>query len=208
MDGGDVAQLLKRCLNGGGNAEWEAFIALAQPVIASGILRSLSRGTFVTRDLADDLIQDCFLKICDKDFRVLRNFRGADANSLRAYLRAIASSIVMDHFRSPGSGSHVDLDVVAATLASHDREPEDLERRMLLDWVEKCLSTQDPTRRRIFWLYHRQGLTPRTISELPGVGMERDGVETAVYRVTIAVRKCLRKAGVLEPPTFREGRRA
>jgi DNA-directed RNA polymerase specialized sigma24 family protein len=97
---------------------------------------------------------------------------------------------------------------VATTLASHDGAAEDLERKILLERVEKCLSTQDPRSRRIFWLYHRQGLTPKVISALPGIGMGTGGVETAVYRLTGAVRECLRKAGVLEPATFREGGRA
>lgn len=208
MDDRDITQILNRCLDGGGEAEWEAFIARVQPVIASGVLRSLSRGTSASRELADDLIQDCFLKICANDFRVLRNFRAADANALRVYLRTIAGSIVMDHFRSQRSRPAVDLDDVATTLASHDGAAEDLERKILLERVEKCLSTQDPRSRRIFWLYHRQGLTPKVISALPGIGMGTGGVETAVYRLTGAVRECLRKAGVLEPATFREGGRA
>jgi RNA polymerase sigma-70 factor (ECF subfamily) len=204
----DLAKMLERCLDGAGPARWEPFIEEAQPVISSGVLRSLSRGSSLNRDLADDLVQDCFLKLCANDFRVLRNFRSGDANALRAYLRAIAASVVADHFRRRESKPTIDLEEVASVLSSPDPATEDLERNMLLERVEKCLSTHDVRSRRIFWLYHRQGLTPRSISILPEVQMGISGVETALYRLTVAVRTCLRKAGVLQAGIFREGSRA
>jgi RNA polymerase sigma-70 factor, ECF subfamily len=208
MENNDLAQVLKACLDGGGRAEWEHFIALAQPVLASGVLRTLSRVPIASRELVDDLVQDTFLKLCNHDFRILRNFRTGDTIALRAYLKTIAGSVVMDHFRSNKPGRSVDLDAVAATLASSDGMSGDLERKLLLARVQKCLEGEEPRNRQIFWLYHRQGLTPRAISVLSGIGMGMGGVETAIYRLTNAVRECLRRAGVLEPATFREGGRS
>lgn len=208
MNDTDVASILERCLKDDGAANWELFIRHAQPVVASAVLRALSYGPSTNRDLADDLIQDCFLKICANEYRILRNFRGRDSVALRAYLRAIAGSVVMDHFRQRHAKPTVDLEGVASALASHDSTAENLDRNKLLERVEDCLRSHDDRSRRIFWLYHRQGLTPRSISALPGIGMATGGVETAVYRLTAAVRNCLRKAGVLEPAIFREGGRA
>jgi DNA-directed RNA polymerase specialized sigma24 family protein len=96
----------------------------------------------------------------------------------------------------------VDLEEIAAKLVSIDPTTRDLERRQLLDQVEKCLVRQDDRGRRIFWLYYRQGMTPKSISSLPGIGVGVSGVETALYRLTLAVRACLRRAGVLRDPAF------
>jgi RNA polymerase sigma-70 factor (ECF subfamily) len=203
----DLAQLLEQCLKDGATAQWEAFIQRTQPIIASAVFRRLSRSSPANRELASDFIQDCFLRMCANNFRVLRNFRTRDATALRVYLGTIASSIVMDHFRRKDSQTPVDLEDVAPTLAAHDPAAEELERNILLERVERCLSSQDGRSRRLFWLYHRQGLTPKTIAALPDIAMGISGVETALYRLTVGVRECLRKAGVLETRTFREGAR-
>ncbi|HTX35193.1 MAG TPA: sigma-70 family RNA polymerase sigma factor [Bryobacteraceae bacterium] len=195
-------QVLARCLNGGNTADWELFIGLAQPVVSSAILRGLSRASPARAGLADDLIQDCFLKMCADNYRILRNFRSAASNALRAYLRTIAASVLVDHFRRPGSKPWVDLEEAGGALVSRDPAVEELERRLLLGRVEKCVAGQDERSRRIFWLYHRQGMTPKSISSLPGIGMGVSGVETALYRLTLAVRACLRRAGVLPDPSI------
>lgn len=204
----DFAQLLEECLREGTPARWEVFIQTAQPVIASAVLKALSRGSSTSRELVDDFIQDCFLRLCANNFKVLRNFRSGDANALRVYLRTVATSITVDHFRRKEPAKSVDLEDVAAVLSSPDPAADEFERKMLLEQVEKCLGSEDPRSCRIFWLYHRQGLTPRAISAMPGIELGVSGVETAVYRLTQAVRTCLRKAGVLETVAFREGGRA
>jgi RNA polymerase sigma-70 factor (ECF subfamily) len=99
MHENDFAQALARCLNGGSAADWEQFIRLAQPVAASTILRGLSPTSPGRQALADDLIQDCFLKMCAGNYRVLRNFHSGDSAALRVYIRTIAASVLADHFR-------------------------------------------------------------------------------------------------------------
>jgi RNA polymerase sigma-70 factor (ECF subfamily) len=170
-------------------------------VIAGSVLRALSRSSSWSRELADDLIQEAFLKLCSDDFRALRNFRraGEDA-ALRGYLRVIATNIVVDHFRSGGAAPRVDIEAVSSVLASDDKTTERLEREALLKAVEKCLSVEVPRDHQIFWLYHRQGLRPKEIAAIPGIGLGMGGVETSVYKTTLRVRDCLRRAGVLNPP--------
>jgi RNA polymerase sigma-70 factor, ECF subfamily len=214
MDDKDLASILKRCLANGTKADWECFVELAQPVLAAGVLRSLSRLTPATRELVDDLIQETFLKICAANFRVLRNFRTDDSNALRVYLRTIAASTVTDHFRSQsalkkGAGKKMaSLDDVAPQLAADDRQFAELERRDIFERVEKCLDTQEPRNRTIFWLYHRQGFTPKAISALAGIGLSPDGIETTIYRLTKGVRECLRRAGLFKTAAIHEGDRA
>ena len=210
--GEDLVQILDRCLHGGRQECWELFVACAQPLIASSLQRALSRARFVDRHLVDDLIQETFLKLWAHDFRALRNFRGGqDPFALQAYLRTVAASTALDHFRTQAAQKRprvsVSLDDVVQA-ASENLLEEKIGRKMLLERVNNCLSKQKDRDRRIFWLYHRHGFTPKAISELPGIGIGAGGVETLLYRLTGLVRDCLRKSGVLPQAAFREGGRS
>src|SRR5580700_6792707 len=72
----NIADALRDCLAAGSPANWEAVIDLAQPVIATAIIRSLRRWVRSDRALAEDLVQYPFARHCAAAFRVLRNFRG------------------------------------------------------------------------------------------------------------------------------------
>jgi len=54
----DLAHMLKACLDSGIQADWEAFIGLAQPVIASLCFEAYPDSRTPRRELADDLVQD------------------------------------------------------------------------------------------------------------------------------------------------------
>jgi RNA polymerase sigma factor (sigma-70 family) len=199
----DLALILQQCLEGGTNAQWESFVRLAQPPVAAAVLRSLSRSSS-HREVADDLIQETFLKIFADNFRVLRNFRGRGHAELRAYLKIIASSIVMDYFRSGKARALLNIEEIKGNIPSTEPPHGDIVRKQLLDHVEKCLTRTDSRSRRLFWLYHRDGLLPREIAALPGMELGLSGIETAIYRLTTQVRDCLRRAGAIEVHALRE----
>jgi RNA polymerase sigma-70 factor (ECF subfamily) len=209
----DLAILLRCCLSERQSADWEGFMEAAQPIVAAAVLRTLGERTRSNRELADDLIQETFLRMCAADFRVLRNFRMNDANALRVYLKTVAASVVIDHFRSCAalkSGSGIpaaNLDDVAARVSVVDRQFEAFESRMMVAQVEKCLGKQDRRNRQIFWLYHLQEMKPKVIAALPDIAMTVDAIETVVYRVTRAVRECLKKTLARPDTQFREGGR-
>jgi RNA polymerase sigma-70 factor (ECF subfamily) len=214
MDETDLASLMRRCLADPAEADWNLFIRLAQPVVAGGVMRCFSGSTRADRGLVEDLIQETFLKLCESDFIVLRRFRGSDSAGLCAYLKTIAAAIATDHFRSnsaqkKGSGkAAASFDDLASQPGSPDPQFAELERNLLLERVDRCLDAQEPRNRSIFWLYHRQGLTPKDISALPGIDLGSGGVETALYRLTKVVRDCLHRSGVLQTAAIREGGRA
>jgi RNA polymerase sigma-70 factor (ECF subfamily) len=210
MHESDLASVLRGCLASSQRADWESFMQLAQPVIAAGVLSATSRVGATNRELVDDLVQETFLKMCAEEFRILRNFRMNESNALRAYLKTIATSVVMDYFRShlaqkKGSGKTIaNLDDVSQQLAVSDGQFAEVERRNMLHHVDKCLDGQESRNRALFWLYHRQGMTPKAIASLKGMTVSSDGIESAIYRLTRVVRECLRKAGLLRTPTIRE----
>ncbi len=78
-----------------------------------------------------------------------------------------------------------------------DRPARDIERRLILDHIDKCLAAQKARDRQVFWLYHRHGFTPKSIAGMPSVNMGRSGVETLLYRLTKIVADCMKKSGEL-----------
>ena len=189
------------------------FVSLVRPVIASAVNRTLARYDRSTSSIADDLIQDAFLKLCANSFHVLRNFRGTDDNSLCAYLRTVACSTLVDHLNATsalkkgGGTTPVSLDdPEAATLAAQESPTNDAERNLLLSRVETCLSSNNERDRHIFWLYHRYGYTPDAISRYPGIAASKGAVETILDRLTKTIRDCVR--GVQSKTAAPEGVRA
>jgi RNA polymerase sigma factor (sigma-70 family) len=178
---------------------------LAQPVIAAAVFRTISRWGRADRSVADDLIQDTFARLCAHDFRALRNFRGQDSTALNAYLRVIAASVTMDRFRAEHAPA-VSLDDPDAAPLADDSPAREIERHLLLDRIDKCLDAQKERDKRIFWLYHRHGFTPKSISALPAIEMGISGIETLLYRLTKVVADCVKKSGNFRPAV--EGGRA
>lgn len=168
---------------------------MAQPVIASAVFRTLARWGRSGHPSAGDFIQDIFLKLCAGDYRILRSFRGSDGAALRAYLRVIAASVVTDRLRAEDRSTVPLDDPENAPVAPDDRPRREIERNLMLDSVEKCLDGQKDRDRRVFWLYHRHGYTPKSIAALPWTDLGQGGVEMLVYRLTKAVADCMKKGG-------------
>jgi len=178
-----------------GNAvDWEEFVNRAQPVIAATVLRTMTRWGGGDRSVADDLIQDVLAKLLAQDCRVLRAFRGQDPASLEAYLRTIAASVTTDYYRAKQAPAVPLEEVQFSPCVADNQAGEQIERKLLLDRVERCLGGQRERDRSIFWLYHRQGFSPKSIAALPGVAMGLSGVETLIYRLTKLVAECVKRS--------------
>ncbi len=193
-DNRNILEALRDCLKSGRSDSWEAFVALAHPVIASAVFRAIRRWG---RDLsmADDLIQDTYARICAANGRVLRNFRGTEPAALHTYLRVIAGSVAADRFRAEHIHPSSLDDPDSSPAVTDDRPAREIERKLLLDHVEKCLAGQKKRDRWIFWLYHRHGWSPQAISALPAMNIGRSGVETLLYRLTQTVAECMKSRG-------------
>jgi RNA polymerase sigma-70 factor, ECF subfamily len=172
--------------------DWEEFVNRAQPVIAATVLRMMTRWGGGDRPVADDLTQDVLAKLLAQDCRVLRAFRGESAASLEAYLRTVAANVTTDYYRAKPVPAVPLEDVQFSACVADNRAGEQIERKLLLDRVERCLGGQQERDRSIFWLYHRQGFSPKSIAALPGVAMGLSGVETLLYRLTKLVAECVK----------------
>jgi len=192
--------LLRLCLQSQDQSLWLEFVHRFQPLIGGVVVKSIRRWTTPIPNLVDDLIQETYLKLCANDFRALRQFDCQHDNALFGFLKVVASNVVHDHFRGSyslkrGSGKQEDdMEKAGATTAASADFAATAERKILMAEIGRCLEshageTNSARDQAIFWLYYRQGLTAKAISELPGIELTVKGVESTLLRLTRLLRE-------------------
>ena len=185
----DAAEIVHACLKTGDADAWEAFVQRFHPLIVGSISRVVRRFGAPSPALIDDLAQETYLRLCRDNCRSLREFEARHDEAIFGYLKVIAASVALDHFRArttqkrqgevPDDGSHPE--------ASTSSLP--IEQAALLNELERRLATSESERDcAIFWLHYRQGYTARDIAALPAMGLSQKGVESCLYRLTQSLR--------------------
>jgi RNA polymerase sigma-70 factor, ECF subfamily len=192
--------LLAACLAGGDEAAWEEFVRRFRPVIAGTVMRTARRFGETSPQLLDDLVQETYLKVCANQCRVLREFKPQSEESIFGLLKAVAFSVVHDHFRGGlaakrgGGRQDAELDNYReSAVAGREGLPE-VEREILLGEIDACLTAATGTTardRQIFWLYYRHGMTSRAIGSIARIRLTQKGVESVIQRLTSLVRRRL-----------------
>ncbi len=148
----------------------------------------------------NEIVQEVFLKLCEDDRRILREFEDRGEDSFLKLLRIVTATVGTDHFRrvraDKRGGSQAvssvephavanDLFDTRATLAL---EMQSLYAQLdgLLRLYPNKVSSRD---RRLFWLHFRHGMTAEAISRIPTMGLSAKGVESALIRLTRLLRK-------------------
>jgi RNA polymerase sigma factor (sigma-70 family) len=196
-----LPELLRACIEGDELA-WVEFIQRFHPVIAANVMRCARRFRETRPELIDDLVQETLLKVCAHRCRVLREFQPRSPDAIFGFLKTVAFSVTMDHFRiglaeKRGFGrSDAALDVYAESAVAGSEGLPEIEREILLGQIDQHLATvADPATgardHRIFWLYYQHGMTARAIAAIPGLGLTQKGVESVIQRLTSHVRALL-----------------
>ena len=191
-----IEELIRACVDKGNAAYWEEFVRRTHGVIAGTVVRTARRFGEATNDLVADLVQDTYLRICENDSRVLRDFRAEFPEAIFGLMKTIAFSVVQDHFRAGfahkrGSGRpEQPVDTLTEGFLASDHGPADTEKQILLREIDEFLGESEHDRR-IFWLYYRHGLTSKAIAELKGIGLTQKGVQSTIHRLTVRVRDWL-----------------
>lgn len=196
-----IQELVQLCLSSQDQAPWYEFVRRFQPTICGVVRKRLRRWTTPDPAVVDDLTQETFVKLYDKNCRALREFKFEhdNENAFYGFLKTIASNLVQDYIRSAnnekrgGRLKREDLEKVSLITPAPITVTERAEHRVRISEVKRCLDKQrdDPNFLRdsaIFWLYFHHGLTARAISELPSIDLEVKGVESALLRLTRLVR--------------------
>ena len=106
---------LDRLLAGDAGA-WRRFVADVAPVIYAAVRRHLVPAGRAGE--ADDVAQDVFVRLCARDFKLLRSYDSARAR-LTTWLTIIANSAAIDHLRRQKAPMQT-LDAVPESLHSVD----------------------------------------------------------------------------------------
>lgn len=196
-----VNELAKACAISAEAAEWELLLQKCAP-IASLVAVRISRLWLGSASpaIVSDIVQEVFLKLCERDRRILREFKPRGNDSFLGLVRIVSASVANDYFRrqySTKRGGKVvtvglDESPTLSTLAkSYDSSTmqknvlfSELDRRMRA--APEVISERD---RAIFWLYYLQGMTAAEIAALPGSALSAKGIESALHRVTLWLRK-------------------
>jgi RNA polymerase sigma-70 factor (ECF subfamily) len=188
-----AAELIALCLEADSTSAWREFVARFQPLIASVILRTIRRYGESNSGVADDLVQETFLRLCKDDCKALRQFEQRHEDAIFGYLKVVAASVTMDHFRGLSAQKrlgdrHVESEEV---IDLHVSTPSNAEQTLMLREIEQCIERVSDSKRdqTIFWLYYQQGFTAKDIALIPSIGLTAKGIESCLYRLTKAVRQ-------------------
>ena len=201
-----VNELAEACARSADAAEWEQFLGRCVPVASLTAARVARLWTgSASAAIVDDIVQEIFLRLCEQERRILRNFKPRGEDSFLGLLRLVSASVASDYFRRQysakrgGKVATTALDELAspAVAASADDAAGMQKAVLLAELDQKLLSAPDVIGQRdraIFWLYYLQGLTAEEIAGLPASGLSAKGIESALRRVTQWLRK------EMEPP--------
>lgn len=193
------ATVIEACLISGTEKSWLDFVQIFQPLIASVVVRVIkSHGDF-DRALADDLVQEVYVRLCKEDCKALRQFEHRHEDSIFGFVKVVAASVAMDHFRAQrrekrSAEVHVGTEDFDATVPAPSI---DIHRELAAKEVFACLEriTSSSRDRSIFGLYYRQGYSAKDISGIPGIGLSPKGVESTILRLVQAIRREMRTSG-------------
>lgn len=195
-----MTQLVRACVDSGTEEVWREFVQRTRRLIGVAVLRASRRWIEPSPALVEDLIQETYLKLCEKGCRALREFQPHTGDALFSYVKVIASNVTSDHFKVAMAQKRRRNAVAASADAageSSDRATgrAAMDRDILLHQIDGLLgsprSSSHAKDREIFWLYYRSGLSARAIAELPSIGGTVKSVERRLARLTSGVREAM-----------------
>lgn len=192
MDYNDVSadRLVQLCADPANREAWQEFVRRFHTLIALVVLRTAQWYGEFSRQTVDDLVQETYLKLCKDNFRLLRTFESRHQDAFYGFIKIVAANLVHDHFKARRLPSIQGAQVTQAPVTTDTHEHE-----ILISEIDACLrSVGGPNTdrdRRVFWFYYRLGLSARSISSLPSVGLSEKGVESTLLRLTREVRERL-----------------
>ncbi len=192
--------LVNRCAVERDAELWREFVDRYGHRLAAGVRRALRRcGARVGREERQDLLQEVYLRLLDKQGHRLRRCQGRGDRAVGAYLSKIAESAVFDHLRAEaaakrGRGCLVegagdgDEDPFEGAVGPGPSPEEMLlsreRRRLFLGHCRNALSARH-TRRdlRVLFLAFFEGWTSREISQRLGGGLTPSSVDSLLHRL-------------------------
>jgi RNA polymerase sigma-70 factor, ECF subfamily len=135
----------------------------------------------------NEIVQEVFLKLCEDERRILREFEDRGEDSILKLLRIITATVGTDHFRrlraDKRGGSVAANSVEPLTVANHLHDAQAMKALEMLGLFTQldgllrvCPDKVSARDRRLFWLHYNQGMTAEAISRIPAMGLSAKGV--------------------------------
>jgi RNA polymerase sigma-70 factor (ECF subfamily) len=205
-----VNELAQACAHSSDAAEWSEFLRRITPlasVVVWRVVRLWRNGQ--SNSLADDIVQEVLLKLCDQERRILREFEPRGEDSFLALLRMVAASVANDYLRALHSAKRggatitttlepEQADCGAGMEAQEDGPPKTVLYSQLDERLRRAPEYVSERDRSLFWLYYRHGFTAEEIASIPSVGLSAKGVESALRRVSMWLRAEIEPRRVLK----------
>jgi RNA polymerase sigma-70 factor (ECF subfamily) len=158
--------------------EFEAFYReTARPLW--GYLARISRD----RALADDLLQETFLRFC-------RARVPASRDEWKAYLYRIGTNLTADWWRHAGRRAAASAQPDPATSEERDGEADAIRRREL----DRAFEALKPRERALLWLAYVEGMDHREIGR--ALGLSRPSVKVVLFRARRKLAEVLERMGI------------
>jgi len=191
--------LVKACVGTDSAAAWAEFIRRFQPLIAKVVSRTARRQWPQTPPhILDELVQETYLRLCENQCRLLREFHSRRQDSFYGFVKVVAASIVLDYFKSERAqkrdasqtDSLTDQNSLAMPPVPSQLSTENIVALHEIDAVLGKLYTGEILirNRAVFWLHHREGMTAQAIASIPWIRLNTKGVETALRRMTLLIQ--------------------
>ncbi len=140
-----------------------------------------------SRDVADDIFQDTFVKVIVK----LQRGEYRPAGKFSAWLTRIAHNVIMDRFRSQQNSSTVDVENEMARVEGDSLTDEPVENSFINEQtftdVKHLMDNLPPLQREVVFMRYFQEMSFKEIAEATGVS-----INTSLGRMHYAVNN-LRK---------------
>ncbi len=205
-------ELARICAEKPDVAVWAEFVRRFSRPIAKSALRVGRAWGNTSPAIIDDIVQDVFVKLCENDRRILREFEPHHEDSFLAFVSVVAAATASDVFRrchTTKRGGGVKEEPIRDHHGSDSngslvQDGEWLERHHLLKEIDGFLKSYGGNAvgrrdRTVFWLYYQQGMTANAIASIPGMSLSVKGVESSLHRTIGLIRSHLRKPAVSTP---------
>jgi RNA polymerase sigma-70 factor, ECF subfamily len=204
-----AGRLARICAYSGRAPEWEQLVRLVTPVAALSARRVSAIWGDNSSQSMNEIVQEVFLKLCENERKILREFEDRGNDSFFKFIRMISASVATDHFRrlqaEKRGGREALVAPGPAITAESFADPQATEAILQplligqLDGLLRCYPESVSARdRNLFWLHYRHGMTAKDISRIPAIGLSAKGVESALLRLTRVLRDRI-DSGKLRP---------
>lgn len=145
-------------------------------------------------DLADEVIQELFLKIWEKRGQI------NPSSSFKSYLYTIAEHLVYDHFRKVARDRKLQEKFRLMSTEIYSHTEEDLLNKESRIIIEKAIETLPPQRKTAFVLCKMEGKSYEEAAEIMGISVST--VSNHLVKANITIRTYLVKSEGLLPALF------